>query len=96
MYVVMTKELGLSKSENVLNSFPSSSRVQRLKKNPILFWIRNRITRELFWFKNQAQLSTHLNLFAKNFPGLFTIAANGDDMIAEIVGSSFTARGRSE
>ena len=36
------------------------------------------------------------NLFANNFPGLFTIATNGHYMLAEIVGSWFTARGRSE
>ena len=29
----------------------------------------------------------------KEFSGLFTIATNGDYMLAEIVGSSFTARG---
>ena len=36
------------------------------------------------------------NLFAKNFPGLFTIVTNGDYMRAEIVGSSFTAHGRTK
>ena len=36
------------------------------------------------------------NFFAMNFPGLFTIETNGDYMLAEIVGSSLTARGRSE
>ena len=36
------------------------------------------------------------NLFAKNFPALFPVATNGDYMLAEIVGSLFTARGRSE
>ena len=36
------------------------------------------------------------NLFTENFPGLFTIATDVDYMLAEIVGSSFTALGRSE
>ena len=31
------------------------------------------------------------NLFAENFPGLFTVATNVDYMLAEIGGSSFTA-----
>ena len=35
------------------------------------------------------------NLFAKNFPRLFQLMAI-TNMLAEIVGSSFTSRGRSE
>ena len=36
------------------------------------------------------------DLFAKNFPGFFPIAGNGDYMLAKIVGSSFSAGERSE
>ena len=48
------------------------------------------------------ELSTAIYAFMENvfaeadFPGLFTTATNVDHMLAEIVGSSFTARGRSE
>ena len=50
------------------------------------------------WFKNQAQLSTHLwrTCLQRIFQIFFQLATNGDYMLAKIVGSSFSAGERSE